>query len=100
MSISWRKFSTEYKVHAAHRVINSGSTVIGVASELGFVEVTLGNWVRPESRRIEASIGSDVEVLSGAERIKLLHVCTQVTELENDLAFLGKEAAYFALSPQ
>ena len=99
MSVSRRKFTTEYKVQAAHRVIDSGRTVIEVASELGLIEVTLGNWVRAERRRIEAAKGSDVEVLSGAERIELLHLRKQVTELEKDLAFLGKAAAYFASTP-
>ena len=99
MSISRRKFTTEYKVQAAHRVIDSGRTVIEVASELGLIEVTLGNWVRAERRRIEAAKGSDVQVLSGAERIELLHLRKQVTELEKDLAFLGKAAAYFASTP-
>jgi len=99
MSVSRRKFTTEYKVQAAHRVIDSGRTVIEVAAELGLVEVTLGNWVRAERRRIEAAKGSDVEVLNGAERIELLHLRKQVTELEKDLAFLGKAAAYFASTP-
>lgn len=99
MSVSRRKFTTEYKVQAAHRVIDSGRTVIEVASELGLVEVTLGNWVRAERRRIEAAKGSDVEVLSGAERVELVHLRKQVGELEKDLAFLGKAAAYFASNP-
>lgn len=46
MSVSRRKFTTEYKIQVAHRVIDSGRTVIEVASELGLVEVTLSNWVR------------------------------------------------------
>ena len=66
MSVSRRKFTTECKVQAAHRVIDSGRTVIKVANELGLVEVTLGNWVWAERRRIEVAKGSDVEVLSGA----------------------------------
>ena len=99
MSISRRKFTTEYKVQAAHRVIDSGRTVIEVASELGLVEVTLGNWVRAERRRIEAAKGSDGETLSGAEQRELVHLRKQVGELEKDLAFLGKAAAYFASNP-
>lgn len=52
MSVSRRNFSTGYKVQAAHRVIDSGRTVIEVADELGFVEVTLGNWGRVEHSRM------------------------------------------------
>ncbi len=99
MSASRRKFSTEYRVEAAHRVIDSGRSISEVARELGLLEVSLGNWVRAERRRIEAAKGTDVEPLSGAERVELLHLRKQVTELEKDLAFLGKAAAYFASNP-
>jgi transposase len=90
MSVSRRKFSTEYKVQAAHRVIDSGRTIIEVASELGLVEVTLGNWIRAERSRMHAVEGSDGETLSGAEQRELVHLRKQVSELEKDLAFLGK----------
>lgn len=40
MSLSRRKFTTEYKIRAAHRVIDSGYTVIEVASELGLAALT------------------------------------------------------------
>lgn len=99
MSASRRKFSTEFKVEAAHRVIDSGRSISEVARELGLFEVSLGNWVRAERRRIEAAKGTDVEPLSGAERVELLRLRKQVTELEKDLAFLGKAAAYFASNP-
>ena len=100
MSAPRRKFSTEYKVEAAHRVIDSGRSITVVARELGLVEVSLGNWVRAERRRIEAAKGSDLEALSGAERVELLQLRKQVTELEIDLVFLGKAAAYFASTPR
>lgn len=99
MSVSRRKFTTEYKVQAAHRVIDSGRTVTEVAHELGLVEVTLGNWVRAERSRMQAVEGSDVEPLSGSERVELMRLRKHVGELEKDLAFLGKAAAYFASNP-
>ena len=74
MSVSRRKFSTEYKVQAAHRPIDSGRTGTEVAGELGLVEVTLGNWVRAERSRMQAVEGSDVEALSGAEQRELVHL--------------------------
>lgn len=61
MSVSRRKFATEYKVQDAYRVIDSGRTVIEVAFELGLVEVTLGNWVRAERSRMQAMKESDGE---------------------------------------
>lgn len=99
MSVSRRKFTTEYKVQAAHRVIDSGRTVTEVAGELGLVEHTLGNWVRAERSRMQAVEESDGQTLSGAEQRELVHLRKQVTELEKDLAFLGKAAAYFASKP-
>ena len=48
---------------------------------------------------MQAVEGSDVEVLSGPEQRELVHLRKQVTELEKDLAFLGKAAAYFASKP-
>jgi len=74
MSVSRRKFSTEYKVQAAHRVIDSGRTVSEVASELGLVEVTLGNWVRAERSRMQAVAESDGQVMTGAEQRELVHL--------------------------
>ena len=99
MSKQRRKFSTEYKVEAAHRVIDSGRSVVEVARELGVNEMSLGNWVRDERRRIEAAKGTNLEPLSAAERVEFLRLRKQVSELEKDLAFLGKAAAYFAATP-
>ena len=99
MSGRRRKFTTEFKVEAAHRVIDSGRSVAEVARELNVGEQSLGSWVRDERRRIEAAKGTELEPLSGAERAELLRLRRQVAEQEKDLAFLGKAAAYFASTP-
>lgn len=99
MSVRRRRFTTEYKVEAAHRVIDSGRSIAEVAKELGIGEQSLGAWVRDERRRIEAVKGSELEPLTGAERAELLRLRKQNAELEKDLAFLGKAAAYFASNP-
>jgi transposase len=96
MSPTRRRFSTEYKVEAAHRVIDSDRSVAEVARELSINEASLYGSVRDERRRIEAARGSDAEPLSGAERAELLRLRKQVYEHEKDLEFLGKAAAYFA----
>ena len=49
------QIQTEYKVEAAHRVIDLGRSITVVARKLGVLEVSLGNWVRAECRRIEAA---------------------------------------------
>lgn len=95
---SRRRFTTEYKVEAAHRVIDSDRSVAEVARELSVNEANLYSWVRDERRRIEAAKGTGTEPLSGAERAELLRLRKQVYEQEKDLEFLGKAAAYFAKS--
>jgi transposase len=99
MSGKNRKFTPDYRVEAAHRVIDSGRSIAEVARELGIVEQTLGIWVREERRRMDAARGGDDEPLSGAERAELVRLRKQVAEQDKDLAFLGKAAAYFASNP-
>ena len=99
MSGSRRRFTAEYKIEAAHRVIDSGRSIAEVARELSLNEVTLGNWVREERRRIAALEGTDAQPLSAAERAELQRLRKQVAEQEKDLQFLGKAAAYFASRP-
>jgi transposase-like protein len=94
MSASRRKFTTEYKIEAAHRVIDSGRETAEVARDLSLNPATLGTWVRDERRRLEAAKGTGSEPLSGAERAELLRLRKQVSEQEKDLIFLGKAAAY------
>ena len=43
--------------------------------------------------------GTEFEPLTAAERVELANLRKQVVELEKDLAFLGKAAAYFATNP-
>ena len=50
-----RKFSPEFKVEAAHRVIDSGRSVSEVARELTTGEMSLGPWVRDERARMKAA---------------------------------------------
>jgi transposase len=87
------------KTDAVHRVIDTGRSVIEVASELSVDKRSLARWVRDERRRVETVAGSSGEPLSPAERAALLRLRRQVTEQEKDLAFLGKAAAYFASGP-
>ena len=57
-----RKFSAEFKVEAAHRVIDSGRSVAEVARELTIGEELLGRWVRDERVRIEAAVDDHLKV--------------------------------------
>ena len=96
---SRRKFTTEFKVEAAHRVIDSGRSIAEVARELSVGEQSLGEWVRDERRRMDAARGTEHEPLTPQEKAELATLRKKVIELEKDLLFLGKAAAYFAANP-
>ena len=91
-----RSFTAEYKVEAAHRVIDSGRTIAEVARELGLTDGLLSTWVKDERRRIAAAEVHGDTPLEAAERAELLRLRRQVAELEKDNAFLVKASAYFA----
>ena len=100
MATTRRKFTLEFKTEAAHRVIDTGRSVIEVAGELSVDRGSLARWVRDERRRVETVAGSSDAPLTPAERAELLRLRRQVAEQEKDLAFLGKAAAYFASGQQ
>ena len=100
MSRKRRSFTTEYKVEAAHRVIDSGRTIAEVARELGINEALLGRWVADERRRVDAAAESGDQPLTAAERTELARLRKQVSEQEKDIAFLKKASAYFAANQQ
>ncbi len=50
-----RRFTAEYRVEAAHRVIDSDRQIAEVARELDVGEQLLGRWVRDERVRISAA---------------------------------------------
>jgi len=91
-----RSFTPEYKVEAAHRVIDSGRTIAEVARELGLTDGLLSKWVQAERRRIAAADADGVKPLNPDERAELAKLRRQVSELEKDNAFLVKASAYFA----
>ncbi|WP_216896117.1 transposase [Nocardia alni] len=95
-----RSFTAEYKVEAAHRVIDTGRTIAEVARELGLNEALLGGWVKDERRRIEAAASHGEKPLDPAERAELLRLRRQVAEQDKDIAFLKKASAYFAAMQQ
>ncbi|MFH5208913.1 transposase [Antrihabitans sp. NCIMB 15449] len=77
MSRKRRSFTTEYKVDAAHRVIDSGRTIAEVAAEIGVNEGLLGRWVADERRRLEAAKTSGDQPLTAAERTELARLRKQ-----------------------
>ena len=100
MAPTRRKFTLEFRIEAAHRVIGSGRSVTEVAREISVSENSLFRWVRDERRRLgEALEGTSEAPLSAGERAELVRLRRQVAEQEKDNEFLIKAAAYFAASP-
>jgi len=91
-----RSYTTEFKIEAAHRVIDSGRTISEVARELGLDPGMMSVWVKDERRRVTAAEVAGEQPLEAAERAELLRLRRQVGELEKDNAFLVKASAYFA----
>ncbi len=91
-----RSYTAEYKVEAAHRVIDTGRTISEVARELGIDAGMLSVWVKNERRRVAAAEVHGEQLLDTAEQAELQRLRRQVAELEKDNAFLVKATAYFA----
>lgn len=107
MARTRRRFTAEYRVEAAHRVIDTDRPIAEVARELGVGEQLLGRWVRDERVRISAATTTpDVrteEPLNDSERAELARLRRRVVEQEKriddqaqDVTFLKKASAYFA----
>lgn len=97
-----RSYTPEYRVEAAHRVIDGNRRVADVARELDLHENLLHKWVRDERRRMAAA-GAGCrpdpgggEPLSAEERAELVRLRAQVAEQAKDIAFLERASAYFA----
>ncbi|MGV0735038.1 transposase [Mycobacterium syngnathidarum] len=102
MSGRRRSFTLEYRVEAAHRVIDGNRPVAEVALELNLHENLLHKWVSQERRRMAAADAGvvpdpgDGQALSPDERAELVRLRAKVAEQAKDIAFLEKASAYFA----
>ena len=92
MAGRYRKFSPEFREEAARMVVDTSRPIADVARELGINETSLGNWVR-DYRKKHAE---DEPPLELSERARLRELERRNREMEMELAFLKKAAAYFA----
>jgi transposase len=91
-----RRYSVEYRRDAARLVIDSGRSVRDVAAELGVDHETLRRWVLQERAGEEARKVAEGEPLSFNERFELEELRRKNAQLEKDVEFLKKAAAFFA----
>jgi transposase len=102
MSGRRRSFTPEYRVEAAHRVIDRNRPVTEVALELNLHDNLLHKWVSQERRRMAAAGAGGVpdpgdgQPLSPEERAELVRLRAKVVEQSKDIVFLEKASAYFA----
>jgi transposase len=91
-----RRYSVEYQRDAARLVIDSGRSLRDVAQELGLNHETLRRWVVDERAREETKKVEAQEPLSFNERFELEELRRTNAQLEKDVEFLKKAAAFFA----
>ncbi len=106
MARTRRRFTAEYRVEAAHSVIDSDRQIAEVAQELDVGEQLLSRWVRDERVRISAATvvpNVPEEPLNDSEHAELARLRRRVveqekriTDQEQDVTFLKKASAYFA----
>jgi transposase len=87
-----RRYSLEFKEQAARQVVDKSLPIAQVARELGVNDTTLGFWVKAYRKKLA---GNPIpEGMPDDERIRELE--RRNRELETEVAFLRKAAAYFA----
>ena len=91
-----QRYAEQYKRDAARLVIDSGRSLRDVSMELGVNHETLRAWVLAERAREEARKVAEAEPLSFNERFELEQLRQRNTQLEKDVEFLKKAAAFFA----
>ena len=92
----YKTYSPEFREEAARLVIDSSRAIADVARELQITETSLGNWVRAYREKH----AEEEPPLQVSERARLRELERRNRELEMELAFLKKAAAYFVREPR
>lgn len=87
-----KRYAPEFKEQAARKVVDNSLPIAQVARELGVNDTTLGFWVKAYRKELA---GQPLrEGMPDDERLRELE--RRNRELEMEVAFLRKAAAYFA----
>lgn len=92
MGAKRKSYTPQYRIDAAHLVIDTGRTIAAVAEEIGVGSQLLGRWVALERARMD----DPPEALDINERAELERLRAEVAALRMDRDFLKKAAAFFA----
>jgi transposase-like protein len=87
-----KRYTSEFKEQAARKVVDNSLPIAQVARELGVNDTTLGFWVKAYRKKLAGQPIS--ESMPEDERVRELE--RRNRELEMEVAFLRKAAAYFA----
>jgi transposase len=88
----YQKFTPEFREEVAKLVVEGQRPIAEVAREYSLNETTVGNWVK----KWREEHAADEPLLELSERARLRELERRNRELEMELAFLKKAAAYFA----
>jgi len=88
----YQKFTPEFREEVAKLVVDGQRPIAEVAREYGLNETTVGNWVK----KWRSEHAADEPPLELSDRARLRELERRNRELEMELAFLKKAAAYFA----
>ena len=92
MANKYRNFTPEFRGEIAKLVVDGQRSIAEVAREYGLSDTTVGNWVR----KYREEHAEDEPPLQLSERARLRELERRNREMEMELAFLKKAAAYFA----
>lgn len=96
-----RTYKPEFKQMAVELVLDQGKTVASTARELEISAYTLHNWVKKARKERGVEPPAAVPVAAEDEaRKRVRDQEKRIAELEMEVAFLKKAAAYFAKDPQ
>jgi transposase len=87
-----KRYTPEFKEQAAMRVVDNSLPIAQVARELGVNDTTLGFWVKAYRKKLSRQPIPDG--VPDDERVRELE--RRNRELEMEVTFLRKAAAYFA----